>query len=90
MTASIIREGDFYSPTAPNGWEILDMKVEDAIKTYSGKKTILLMWSDDKNENIKYTAIMPSFEDSKLIANLTADNILNKIRNQLILGIGKI
>lgn len=52
MKAFLLNEHEEYSSELENSYEESEFGVEETIKKYSGKRTIMLVWHDERNNLI--------------------------------------
>lgn len=58
-----IKEGTIYSKSLSNQWIELNESLEDAIKKFAGRETLMITWRDDNNFLNCYT--IESFKDKQ-------------------------
>lgn len=73
-------EGEEYNPETKNGWQLIDMTVEEAIKQYSGKKTIMIKW---ENDGIEYMQILPAMHETSKYLGKIYNGVAKKILTAL-------
>lgn len=83
MKAYILKEGERYTLTGPSHWEFVDMPVEDAIKKYSGVRSLFITWTEEgETPSLLSSTVILSYEDNRNIANMITDQIFDRIKDK--------